>query len=77
MLDKLIKMGYNVSMKKIKKNDLVKLVRFEPQAVGRVVTFLAGGSVLVKWEDGITSEHDIRELRPIRLEEISTSWVSF
>ena len=77
MLDKFIKMGYNVSMKKIKKNDLVKLVRFEPQAVGRVVAFLEDDLALVKWEDGITSEHELRELRPIRLEEISTSWVSF
>tara|TARA_A200000159_G_scaffold4262_1_gene4155 strand:+ start:139 stop:372 length:234 start_codon:yes stop_codon:yes gene_type:complete len=77
MLDKLIKMGYNVSMKKIKKNDLVKLVRFEPNAVGRVITFLADGQVIVKWEDGITSEHEIKELRLIRLEEFSTSWLSF
>ena len=77
MLDKFIKMGYNVSMKKIKKNDLVKLVRFEPEAVGRVVTFLADGQVIVKWEDGITSEHELRELRPVRLEEFSTSWLSF
>ena len=70
-------MGYNVSMKKIKKNDLVKLVRFEPNAVGRVITFLADGQVIVKWEDGITSEHEIKELRLIRLEEFSTSWLSF
>ena len=77
MLDKFIKMGYNVSMKKIKKNDLVKLVRFEPEAVGRVITFLADGQVIVKWEDGITSEHELRELRPVRLEEFSTSWLSF
>ncbi len=64
-------------MKKIKKNDLVKLVRFEPNAVGRVITFLADGQVIVKWEDGITSEHEIKELRLIRLEEFSTSWLSF
>lgn len=64
-------------MKRIKKNDLVKLVRFEPQAVGRVITFLADGQAIVKWEDGITSEHEINELRPVRVEEFSTSWLSF
>ena len=76
MLDKLIKMGYNVSMKKIKKNDLVKLIKCEPQAVGRVITF-EDGCAIVKWEDGITSEHELRELRPIRLEEFTASWLSF
>ena len=77
MLDKLTKMGYNVSMKKIKKNDLVKLVKCEPQVVGRVVTFLEDGYAIVRWDDGITSEHELRELRPIRLEEFSASWISF
>ena len=77
MLDKLIKIGYDVIMRRIKKNDLVKLVKCEPNAVGRVVTFLEDGLALVKWEDGITSEHELRELRPVRLEEFSTSWVSF
>ena len=77
MLDKLVKIGYNVSMKKIKKNDVVKLVKCEPNAIGRVVTFLDDGQALVKWEDGITSEHELRELRPVRLEEFSASWLSF
>lgn len=77
MLDKIIKMGYDVVMKKIKKNDLVKLVKCEPKAVGRVISFLENGQAIVKWEDGITSEHELRELRLIRLEEFSASWVSF
>ena len=77
MLDKFVKIGYNVSMKKIKKNDVVKLVKCEPNAIGRVVTFLDDGQALVKWEDGITSEHELRELRPVRLEEFSASWLSF
>lgn len=77
MLDKLTKIGYHVNMRRIKKNDIVKFVKCEPNAVGRVVTFLDDGLALVKWEDGITSEHELRELRPVRLEEFTTSWVSF
>lgn len=70
-------MGYDVIMKKIKKNDLVKLVKCEPQALGRVVRFAENGDAWVEWEDGITAEHELSELRPVRLEEISASWVSF
>ena len=70
-------MGYNVSLKKIKKNDLVKLIKCEPQVVGRVVTFLEDGYAIVRWDDGITSDHELRELRPVRLEEFSASWLSF
>ena len=77
MLDKLIKIGYHVNMRKIKKNDVVKLIKCEPNTVGRVISFLEDGEVIVKWEDGITSEHHLSELRPIRLEEFTTSWVSF
>jgi hypothetical protein len=77
MLDKITNMGYNLSMKRIKKNDLVKLIRCEPKVVGRVVTFLEDGQVMVKWEDGITSEHGLEELRLFQLGEFTTSWLSF
>lgn len=62
---------------KIRKDDVVRLVKCEPQAIGRVIHLSTNGGVLVEWQDGIVVEHELSELRPVRLEEISTSWVSF
>lgn len=68
-------MRYNVNMK-IRKDDLVKLVACEPDAVGRVVEVMRD-SVLVQWQDGIKAEHDVSELRQIRLDEFPGPWSSF
>ena len=61
---------------KIRKDDLVKLVRCEPQAVGKVIEVLTS-KIVVQWQDGIKAEHDPRELRHIRLEEFSGPWLGF
>ncbi len=61
---------------RIRKDDLVKLVKCEPQAVGKVVKVTAS-RVIVQWQDGIQAEHDVEELRQVRLEEFAGPWMSF
>lgn len=62
---------------KIKQNDIVKFINCEPQVAGRVIEFRGDNNVLVKWSDGITTEHLIDELKLVRLEEFSGPWLGF
>ena len=62
---------------KIKQNDIVKFIKCEPQVAGRVIEFRGDKNVLVKWSDGITTEHMIDELKLVRLEEFSGPWMGF
>jgi hypothetical protein len=62
---------------KIKQNDIVKFINCEPQVAGRVIEFRGDNNVLVRWSDGITTEHLIDELKLVRLEEFSGPWLGF
>ena len=62
---------------KIKQNDIVKFIKCEPQVAGRVIELRGDKNVLVKWSDGITTEHPLTELKLIRLEEFSGPWMGF
>lgn len=61
----------------IKQNDIVKLIKTEPNVTGKVVEVFNNKIAIVRWEDGILVEHYVDELRVIRLDEIAGPWMGF
>lgn len=61
----------------IKRNDMVRLKKVEPNVTGRVVEVFDNKVALIRWEDGILVQHYVDELRVVRLDEIAGPWMSF
>lgn len=61
----------------IKRNDMVRLKKFEPNVTGRVVEVFDNKVALIRWEDGILVQHYVDELKVVRLDEIAGPWMSF
>lgn len=63
-------------VRKIRQNDYVKFKRHEPEALGRVIEITESSQIVVQWRDGIVSEHLPEELKIIRINDLSGSWLT-